>query len=164
MKAKRSLIIAASIVLLFVLAGFLLVRILTRQTVIPVDAEFSITLERTACFGRCPIYRISVEGNGRVTYYGEMFVAVEGEQRSQIAQDQVRRLARELERVDFFSLQDEYTDLSATDMPSAITTLRLNGEMKTIVHYHGDFSAPEKLTKLEDLIDEITDSTRWVEP
>jgi hypothetical protein len=93
-----------------------------------------------------------------------MFVAVEGEQRSQIAQDQVRRLARELERVDFFSLQDEYTDLSATDMPSAITTLRLNGEMKTIVHYHGDFSAPEKLTKLEDLIDEITDSTRWVEP
>lgn len=99
-----------------------------------------------------------------MTYIGEMFVAVEGERRSQITQEQVRRLARELEKVDFFSLQDEYTDMGATDMPTTITTLRLNGEMKTIVHYHGDFSAPEKLTRLENLIDEITSSTHWVEP
>lgn len=161
---KRRILVLVPVFLLLVLGGTFLVRRLTRQTVIPVDADFSIQLERTACFGRCPIYRITVEGDGTVTYWGEMFVAVEGEQTSHITQEGVRRLARELERVDFFALQDEYTDMSATDTPSAITTLRLNSEMKTIVHYHGDFSAPEKLTKLENLIDEITSSKQWVEP
>jgi hypothetical protein len=161
---KRSLVIVIPFVLLIVFAGYLLVQKLTRQTVIPVDAPFSITLERTPCFGRCPVYRISVDGNGRVTYFGEMFVAVEGGQTAQLTHEQIRRLARELERVDFFSLQDMHTDMSATDMPSAITTLRLDGETKTITHYYGDFSAPDKLTTLENLIDEVTNAAQWVEP
>jgi hypothetical protein len=30
-----------------------------------------ITLERTACFGTCPIYRLTIQGNGQVVYEGE---------------------------------------------------------------------------------------------
>lgn len=43
-------------------------------------------------------------------------------------------------------------------MPSAITLLTINGKTKTVRHYHCDFSAPEQLTELEDIIDEIVNS------
>lgn len=164
MKTLRKALPAVLIALSVIITSVILFRYLTRHTDIPVDVDFSITLERTACFGTCPIYKVTVEADGTVTYMGERFVVVEGEQRSKISQSQVRRLARELEKIDFLSLQDSYTNMSATDMPSAITTLRLNGEVKTVVHYHGDFSAPEKLTRLENLIDEITSSAQWVDP
>ena len=38
----------------------------------------------------------------------------------------------------------------------------MNMETKTIKHYHGDFSAPEELTELEDKIDEIVNSEQWI--
>ena len=37
-----------------------------------------ITLERTECFGTCPVYRLTVHGDGRVVYEGIRFVEVEG--------------------------------------------------------------------------------------
>ncbi len=160
---KRRPLISVFVAMVLAAAAILLIMQLSGQTSIPNDADLSLTLERTACFGRCPIYRITVEDDGTVTYFGEMFVAVEGEKISHIGPDQVRKLARELEKVDFLSLQDEYTDMNATDMPSAITTLRLNGEEKTVLHYYGDLSAPEKLTDLENFIDAITNSIQWIE-
>ena len=164
MKKITKLLPVLLIVLSLVLVSTAFIRYLTRSTDIPAGVEFSMRLERTACFGFCPIYQITIENDGTVSYVGEMFVAVEGERKSEISQSQVRRLARELERIDFLSLQDNYTDMGATDMPSAITTLVLNGEVKTIVHYHGDSSAPENLTSLENLIDELTNSEQWIKP
>lgn len=163
MKGKNSVLLAILFIFLIVGAGYLLLKEMTRSTNLPIGSDFSISLERTACFGFCPVYQVSVENNGAVTYIGEMFVAVEGEQRAQISQDLVRELAGELEEIDFFSLQDQYTDMGATDMPSAILTLRVNGQTKRVVHYHGDFSAPEELTRLELLIDEITNTAQWTE-
>jgi hypothetical protein len=162
-KGKNTFLLTLLVTFLIIGAGYLVLRGFARSTNIPAGSDFSISLERTACFGFCPVYQITVESNGTVTYQGEMFVAVEGEQSSQISQDQIRQIARQLESIDFLSLQDEYTDRGATDMPSAILTLQVNGETKRVVHYHGDFSAPEKLTRLENLIDEITNSTQWVE-
>lgn len=162
-KGKNSVLLTFLAIFLILGAGYLALRDLTRSTRIPAGSDFSISLERTACFGFCPVYQVTVESNGTVTYLGEMFVAVEGERRSQISQDQVRQIARQLESIDFFSLQDEYTDRGATDMPSAILTLRVDGKTKRVDHYYGDFSAPEKLTELELFIDEITNSTQWVE-
>lgn len=162
-RGNKSALLALLFIFLIIGAGYLLLREITRSTNLPLGSDFSISLERTACFGFCPVYQVTVESNGAVTYVGEMFVAVEGEQRAQISQDQVRKLASELEAIDFFSLQDQYTDMGATDMPSAILTLRVDGETKQVVHYHGDFSAPEKLTQLEWLIDEITNTAQWTE-
>ena len=33
---------------------------------------------------------------------------------------------------------------------------------KTVHHYHGDHSAPEALTKLEDRFDQIVDIQQWI--
>jgi len=161
---RRKLLIPVSALAVLLAASIVfLIPTLLRQTNIPKDSEFVINLERTACFGHCPIYKVTLDSTGKVTYYGEMFVAVEGTQYSTLEQEHLLTLVREFERIDFFSLADQYTDRGATDLPSAITTLIVDGKMKQVNHYHGDPNAPIKLTELEDKIDELINTAQWTE-
>lgn len=125
-------------------------------------SDVVVTIERGPCFGACPVYRLTVYGDGRVIYEGIRFVGVEGTRTATISEDKVRQLVTEFQKIDYFSMDDEYTHADATDMPSATTSITIAGQTKTVAHYHGDFSAPEDLATLEDRIDEIVSTDRWV--
>ncbi|MFC2024287.1 DUF6438 domain-containing protein [Chloroflexota bacterium] len=132
------------------------------QTPQPSDIkDVVITLERTVCFGACPEYTLTILGDGTVTYEGRRFVKIEGTITTTISEEKISQLLSEFERVDYFALNDSYEDFGATDMPSAITSLTINDVTKTVRHYHGDFTAPEQLTELENRIDEIVNSDQW---
>ncbi|NVM22360.1 MAG: lamin tail domain-containing protein [Desulfobacterales bacterium] len=120
-----------------------------------------ITLERTVCFGACPAYELTVYGNGTVVYEGSEFVRVVGIRTTIISEEKVRLLVSEFDRIDYFALSDSYEDYMVTDLPFAITSITIDERTKTVRHYHGDLSAPEELTELENQIDEIVDSKRW---
>jgi len=124
-------------------------------------AGLAITLERTVCFGACPVYELTVYGNGTVVYEGRQFVRVVGTRTTIISQEKVRQLVSEFERIDYFALCDSYEDYMVTDLPFAITSITIDERTKTVRHYHGDLSAPEELTELENRIDEIVDSWQW---
>src|SRR5436305_10435231 len=91
----------------------------------------SITLERTWCNGTCPIYTVTVRRDGTVTYDGEEYVKVRGHRSRRISSEQFQQLVREIQRIGFFKLKDEYTSKehpdgsfeTVTDLPSAITTV-----------------------------------------
>ncbi|UCC16738.1 MAG: hypothetical protein JSU58_10300 [Dehalococcoidales bacterium] len=125
--------------------------------------EVVITLERTACHGFCPIYSLTIHGDGTVIYEGEDFVKTVGRANSVISKEKVEQLISEFEKVDYDSLKNAYTEKTITDAPTVITSITRNGKTKTVEHYHGDFSAPEKLTELEDKVDEIVNSEQWVQ-
>lgn len=123
----------------------------------------SITLERQPCFGFCPVYTLTIHGDGEVHYNGLNFVEVTGEQTSQIDPAAVQALADEMAAAGYFDWADEYLNQEVTDHPYVITSITLaDGTTKQINHYHGDFSAPEALTALEDRIDEVAGSAQWV--
>ena len=124
--------------------------------------EVVITLERTVCFGACPEYKLTIYGNGSVVYEGKRFVRIEGKRTITIGEVKVRQLLSEFKNIDYFSLNDSYEEFMATDMPSAFTSLTVDGKTKTVRHYHGDFSAPKELTELEDRIDEIVNTDQWI--
>jgi len=129
----------------------------------PTEITFSdlvITLERTACRGTCPIYKLTIEGNGNVIYEGQDFVQVKGRQRASLSPEQIQQLVSAFEQARFFTLPD-YTNQDTTDSPSVITSITLNGKTKTVNHYYGDNSAPQVLFDLESKIDEITNSKQW---
>jgi hypothetical protein len=121
-----------------------------------------ITLERTPCYGFCPVYKLTINGDGKVVYEGKDFVNIKSKVETVISQDKIEQLVQEFKKTDYFSLNDDYTTLTITDAPSVITSITLDEKTKTIEHYHGDFSAPEKLTELEDSIDEIVNSEQWI--
>jgi hypothetical protein len=124
-------------------------------------ADLTITLERTVCHGTCPSYKLTIDGDGTVTYEGQEFVQVKGKQIASIGFDQIQELVSVFEAANFFSLQGNYTTQDVTDSPSAITSIAINGRTKTVTHYYGDNSAPQELFDLESKIDEITNSTQW---
>ena len=123
-------------------------------------ADLVITLERTPCHGTCPVYKLTISGNGKVIYEGHNFVAVEGEQTESLSPTQIQDLVAAFEHANFFSLRD-YTDNNAGDSQSVITSITMNGKTKTVNHYYGDNSVPQELFDLESKVDEIVNSKQW---
>ena len=122
-----------------------------------------ISLERQACFGFCPVYTLIVYGDGTVIYDGKDFVTIKDRVETTIAKEKIEQLVKEFEAVDYYSMNDNYTERTITDAQTVITSITIDGETKAIKHYHGDFTAPEKLTELENKIDEIVNSSQWVD-
>ncbi len=118
-----------------------------------------ITLERTMCFGTCPDYRLQIYGSGEVVYEGRGFVQVEGIRRARISERKVRDLVLEFEEIGFFQLDDRYA-VAATDLPSIIVSINLEGRVKTVTIYGG--GAPKGLTDLVEKIEEAANVSRWV--
>lgn len=130
-------------------------------------AQPAITLERTACFGSCPVYRISVTPSGTVRYEGKAHVRRVGPDSTHIARQQVDTLLADIEQAGYFTFDDRYVGSEracgryATDSPSVITSVTLRGRTKTITHDYGCSGAPGALTILERRIDETLGSSRW---
>jgi Domain of unknown function (DUF6438) len=126
-----------------------------------------ISLERTACFGGCPVYRIAVSPTGNVTYEGRANVRRLGAATGRIPPARVQTLLSELDRAGYFSFANRYTSAEptcgryATDSPSAITSVRLRGKTKRIEHDYGCGAAPGALVVLERRIDEVLRSSQW---
>lgn len=120
-----------------------------------------LTLERTPCFGFCPIYKLTVYGNGKVVYEGHRFVKVTGTRTTTISPKAVKQLVSEFQRIQYFKLQDSYAG-GHTDAPSAITSLVLGKQQKTVSHDLSSPHAPAKLTELENKIDAVVNSKQWI--
>jgi hypothetical protein len=116
-----------------------------------------ISLERTACFGRCPVYKVTVSGDGKVEYEGKDHVKEKGLRSSKIDEKLFLRLMKKVDEIGFFKLDDRYEGL-VTDLPTRITTVTKGELSKTVRNYYG---GPKGLHDLEQLIDEVTNSTQW---
>lgn len=129
-----------------------------------VDARTVITLKRDYCFGMCPVYSLTIGGDGTVTYQGTQYVNVVGTATSQIAVSDVQSLVDQMMQADYFNLSVPATCPQGmwTDMPTSTTSLTLDNQSHSIVYDHGNQCAPAILSTLENRIDEISNSAQWV--
>lgn len=140
------------------------------RAIIPQDipGDLMITLERTECFGFCPVYKLTITADGAVVFEGRRFVKQEGTTiKRAITREQIKQLMAEFVRAKFFSLDDDYSEIRLscpTDQPSAFTSIRINGKSKTINHYLGcgEPKVPKALTELENKIDEVVNTAQWL--
>jgi len=132
-----------------------------------VPADSVIKLERTSCFGECPVYSVSIDAKGNVTYDGTEFVRVKGRQTDRIPVPRVAELLATADRIGFFDLRDQYrtirnpdgTETMVTDLPTTFVTITRGGRSKRVEDYVG---APAELKQREQQIDEATRTVRWV--
>ena len=123
----------------------------------------AVTLERGACYGPCPIYRLTIHDDGSVEWMGQAFVKEEGERSWVISQEKLHALEEALEKAGFKDLRSEYTEYHVTDHASARITVKFeDGAEKKVDHYFGDESAPAALERLEDEIDEIAGTKPYI--
>lgn len=132
---------------------------------VPPDA--SIRLQRTSCFGTCPVYTVTIDARGTVTYDGERFVRVVGRQTAQIEPSVVAGLLAKADAIGFFQMRDAYRAIEhpdgtvtiVTDLPTTIVTVTVNGRMKQVIDY---VAAPEALAEFEREIDAAAGTKQWV--
>ena len=128
----------------------------------------AVTLERMPCFGTCPVYTVAISRDGRVEFDGQRHVADSGRATATIPPERVDSLLAELEAAGYFGLADAYVmdspacGMYATDSPSVVTSATRDGETKTIRHDRGCSAAPPLLSHLEQRIDEVAETGRWV--
>jgi hypothetical protein len=140
-----------------------------------VPPDFAVTLKRTACFGTCPIYTLTIKADGSVVFEGEKFTATTGKAEAKISEAKIRELIKAFEEADYFGFDDSYgydssnCPSTATDMPTVTTSIQINNRKKSIDHYLGCTDGtegfniyPAKLYQLENKIDEIVGTKRWI--
>jgi hypothetical protein len=118
----------------------------------------SIKLERSACFGTCPVYSVTIFSDGRVQYEGKEFVKEKGARTGAISAREFSELATKVERIGFLKLQAAYR-APVTDLPTTTVTVTRGRESKSVEDY---FGAPQGLHDLEALIERTVKP--WVDP
>ena len=137
----------------------------SRHVAVPDQVDLGtlrISLKRTGCYGTCPSYRVTISGDGLVSYEGDRDVLVNGAHADHISSDAVRELLSSFRKADFLSALDEYRAL-VTDSPTQTLSLTVNGRTKTVVDYVGsEVGLPDAVKDLERQVDERARIERWV--
>ena len=144
----------------------------------PQKNELSLTLKKSDAHGQSSVYNLSIQPNGRIFFEGILMTKIKGNVEANLSQAKINQLIDEIVRADFFSLKDSYTPESKNcpwymlDSPTIILSVKLNEKEKTIVHYLGCGeqnadetvikSFPKQLNDLENKIDEIVETKRWI--
>jgi hypothetical protein len=116
-----------------------------------------IVLEKTACYGKCPVYMITIYGTGKAEYEGKKNVKKLGRYEKQLSRDETMKLFRAFDASNFSDFQSEY-DTGATDVPSTLISFLHRGYKKNIKDRMG---APEELKNLERMVEAIAESEGW---
>ena len=116
-----------------------------------------VSLERGACFGRCPIYVVEVRTDGAVHFKGERNVKVTEPVEVKLDAGQLEKLTTRFEQSGFSGWKD-FDDRQVTDQATVVLTFK----GKTVHHYLGDEKAPDELGRLERDVDAIIGTERWV--
>lgn len=127
----------------------------------PAAREPVATLHRTACFGRCPAYTVSIYRDGVIEYDGTGYVKTKGKATGRLSRAKIDAIDRRFAAAHYFDFKDRY-HADVTDAPWAITSWHHDGKVKTVEHYFGDDHAPEALTRLEDDLDKLIGIERWI--
>ncbi len=128
----------------------------------------SITLERTECYGHCPVYTVTVLANGKVSYDGRKYVKVTGKVQSTLNKAKIQLLEEAIAEANFFNFKDKYRTIEdgcgmvATDGASTETIIVIEGKKKSVDNYTGCEKVPIELTQLENKIDKIVNTVQWI--
>ena len=117
-----------------------------------------IEMSKTACFGKCPVYTISIDGKGNAVYTGKQNVDKIGEYKKTFSAEEVNALIDAFEKSNFWDYEDEYTE-KVTDVPTTYISYTRGTKTKKIKDY---FGAPDSLKKLENAVEALANAEGWV--
>ncbi len=115
-------------------------------------------IERGACFGRCPIYKMKIYNSGYVHFEGIKFCEPLGVNTTQLTKEQMKLLLDKANEIKYKEMEDKYDMPGVTDLPTIITSLVIDGERKTVARRYG---YPQELLDLEKVFTQLIETSTW---
>ena len=82
------------------------------------------TFRKTACFGDCPVYDVTIDAKGNVFYKGIQYVNVTGEKRFTLTEKEFTLLKEKLTNNDISKYKRKYDNPDLTDLPSTFISYK----------------------------------------
>jgi hypothetical protein len=135
----------------------------------PGDPGPSVSIRRSACYGRCPEYQFTLYSNGQYAWEGRAHVAVNGAARGRMGEGVYTAAMRLLTDARYLEFRDDYGNGPEceqgweTDHSTVTIVVTDPAHPKTISHYTGciGFKRQEALMQLEDNLDEVFKTRRF---
>ena len=124
-----------------------------------------IELSRGPCFGACPVYTVTILGDGQVEYIGHQGRSrFETRKQGKIEQQKAIQILQTLDQVNFMALEDRAFSW-AFDTPSMGVRVWEDGKTKRVVS-DVDVAGPKdgrqsRFVQAAQKIDAILESTQW---
>ena len=155
-------------------------RVAVQGSPVNISGDSVISLERSECYGTCPAYRVEIRSDGLVLFDGYKFVRQNGHHERRITQASVQKLVTAFEQSKFVSMQNRYP-ADIADGSTVSCSFLARGRVKRISHqapelersgiscvWDSDSKPPVGcadrlvLRHLEDLIDEVAQTSEWI--
>jgi hypothetical protein len=119
----------------------------------------SITLQRTGCFGPCPVYTVTLRSDLSATLVAEEFLDPQGTFVGEVDLFDYGRLCYLIERIGFSSFKPRYS-ASWTDAATETVTVTLTDGRQLAVSDYGGVG-PVELWALMEVIDNLRTHIEW---
>lgn len=113
----------------------------------------SVTMQHTACFGSCPVYKLELNRDGTLIYTGIRFTEDSGVYFKNIGRDKTAEMLGKFSEFRIDTCKDEY-DNRIPDLPGLIYTIKYKDRTKKIMNAH---YGPPILAQLRVMMDQLVD-------
>lgn len=128
------------------------------ETKVEKSDSLFVSLERSYCFGTCPVYKIEIYNSGYAVYIGQANTDKIGTFTTTFSKDQLNSLTSVAKEINYMELNDVYDNPGVTDLPSTVSSIVINGVRKTVKRRVG---YPQSIVVFEKQIDTIIDEASW---
>jgi hypothetical protein len=118
----------------------------------------SITLERTGCLGRCPVYKVTFFRSGTARLEANGFMPLEGNFEGRVSIYTFARLCFAIEKLGFASFKTNYP-AQWTDGPTCIVTVFTKTGSKSVSDDSG--IVPIELWTIQNVLDHVREEVEW---
>lgn len=133
---------------------------------IPYNASFEnksfkeITFRTTACFGRCPIFKITINENGLTYYEATKFNALSGNFKTQLDEFTIEHLNSFISYLSLEELPEKYADI-ATDLPTSYLSITYSDNKEKHFRDYGRIG-PFQLHALYNYLFKLRKNGNWI--
>lgn len=118
-----------------------------------------IGFQKTACFGKCPVYEVKFYSNNTATWHGRMNVEREGWHEAKLEGKVIGDIQKKADALGYWDFYERYPmENKVVDLPSTITYVRVGDMIKTVNNTH---EAPKELEEFENYVSEVIEGLDW---
>ncbi len=133
-----------------------------KEIALPIEKEVKLIakINRTSCYGKCPVFTIELYDNGMVKYNGIAFVDKKGAFIATANSEFMAKIQSKALSINYLSFENKYpiAPVVIADLPTTTTFIRIGEEGKQV---SDNFDAPRDLIDFENWLIHQFDKLDW---